>query len=278
MPNDTDKFYRIIGELDRLLAPGGGEKFWLARPIFAEMDLSFLNGWGICRVQDLLDEKDFLVFQDRRVLTINITRAYALSLAMIDRPPDGLYFYPQHYMARNVGRVPLQVSRYNLDRPITNDVYDPNVRLVQRDAFELQPGETVERNGFEDVLDWRSERGTGLVLRLHSESLGDYEWAFDRETGAPTGVTVLDSYSSQVATIMQMLTSLGAPIDEDFVEKGLASRHFHVRWETLKMISRLAPEQTRETVERLKNDPHPAIRRAIEKTLEMQAASGNTGG
>ncbi|HEX4157244.1 MAG TPA: hypothetical protein VHY79_02115 [Rhizomicrobium sp.] len=127
------------------------------------------------------------------------------------------------------------------------------------------------------MLDWRSDESTGFVLRLHSESLGDYEWAFDRETAAPKGVTVLDSYSSQVTTVMQMLTSLGAPIDEDFVEMGLASRHFHVRWETLKMINQLAPEKTRETVERLKDDPHPVIRRAVEKTLEMKAAAGSTG-
>jgi hypothetical protein len=127
------------------------------------------------------------------------------------------------------------------------------------------------------VLDWQSEGTTGFALRLHSESLGDYEWTFDRETAAPMGVTVLHSLSSQVATVMQMLTNLGAPIDEDFVEMGLASRHFHVRWETLKMIGQLAPEKTRETVERLKNDPHPAIRRAIEKTLELNDGTGNTG-
>ncbi len=278
MSKDTNKFYRIIGELDHLLTPGAGEQFWSARPIFAEMDRSFLNGWAISRVQDILGEKDFLVFRDRNTLTINITRGYALSLAMIDRPPDDLYLYPQHYMARNVGRVQLKVGRYNPDRAIRNDVYDPDMRLVRRDEFELQPGESLERNGHEDVLDWRYEGNTGHVLRLHSESLGDYEWAFDRETGAPKGVTALDSFSSQVATVMQMLTSLDAPLDEDFAEMALGSRNFHVRWETLKMISRLAPEKTQETFERLKDDPHPAIRRAIEKTLAMQSAGGIAGG
>jgi hypothetical protein len=276
--NDTDKFYRIIGELDRLLTPGAGERFWSAKPIFAEMDCSFLNGWAVCRVQDLLDEKDFLVFQDRNTLTINVTKGYAVSLAVIDRPPDDLYLYPQHYMARNVGRTALTVSRYNPDRPIRNDVYNPDLRLVRRDEFALQPGESLERNGHKDVLDWRSEGTTGSVLRLHSDSLGDYEWAFDRETGAPKGVTVLDSFSSQVATVMQMLTSLGAPVDEDFIEMGLLSPHFHVRWETLKMISHLAPEKTGETIERLKDDPHPAIRRAIAKTLAMQTAARTAGG
>jgi hypothetical protein len=196
---------------------------------------------------------------------------------MIERPPDGLYFYPQHFMARNVGHLPLKVDRYSPDRPIRNDIYDPDVRLIRHEEIELQPGESLERNGYKDVLDWRSEQSTGVVLRLHSELLGDYEWAFDRETGAPTGVTVLDSFSGQVATVMQMLTSLGAPVDEDFVEMGLASEHFHVRWETLKMVNHLAPEKTQETIERLKDDPHPAIRRAIEKTLGMNAASGNMG-
>ncbi|MGH6889880.1 MAG: hypothetical protein ACREHF_11920 [Rhizomicrobium sp.] len=278
MSNDTDKFYRIIGELDRVLTPGAGESFWSARPIFAEMDRSFLNGWALRHVQDLLDEKDFRVFRDRNTLTINITKGYALSLVMIDRPPDDLYLFPQHYMARNVGRVPLKVSRYNLDRPIRNDVYDPDVRLIPRDALELQPGQSLERNGYEDVLDWRSEGATGFILRLHSESLGNYEWTFDREKAAPKGVTVVDSFSSQVATVMQMLTSLEAPIDDEFVELGLASRHFHVRWETLKMINRLAPEQTAKTVERLRDDPHPAIQRAIQKTLKMNTAAANTGG
>ncbi|HTU34285.1 MAG TPA: hypothetical protein VMF66_10825 [Candidatus Acidoferrum sp.] len=278
MSVDTDKFYRIIGELDELLAPGAGEKFWLARPIFAEMDRSFLNGWALRGLQDILDEKAFLVFRDRNTLTINVTRGYAVSLAMIDRPPDNLYLYPQHYMARNVGRVPLTVSRYNPDRALRNDVYDPDVRLMRRDEFELQPGESLERNGGEDVLDWYSAGTTGFALRLHSEALGDYEWAFDRATGAPKGVTVLDSFSSQVASVMQMLTSLGAPLDADFAEMGLTSRHFHVRWETLKMISQLAPEKTEEAIARLKDDPHPAIRRGIEKTLGMKAGAENRGG
>jgi hypothetical protein len=274
---ETEKFYRIISELDRLLVPGGGESFWSARPIFAEMDRSFLNGWAALCVQDLLDEKQFLVFRDRDTLTINVTRGYAISLAMINHPPDSVYLYPQHYMARNVGRVPLRVSRYNTDRPVRNDVYDPDIRLIRRDEFELRPDEALERNGHEDVLDWRSEDGTGFALRLHSETLGDYEWAFDRETGAPKGVTVLNSFSSQVAAVTQMLACLGAPLDEEFAEKGLESRDFHVRWETLKMISRLAPEQTRKAVERLKNDPHPAIRRAVEKTLEMNSTAKSGG-
>ena len=240
------------------------------------MDRSFLNGWAMSRVQDLLEDKEFLVFQDRNTLTVNVTKGYALSLAMIDSPPAGLYFYPQHYMARNVGRLPVKVGRFSPDRPIRNDVYDPDIRLIRRDEMELQPGGSLDRNGYKDVLDWHSEGSTGAVLRLHSELLGDYEWAFDRKTGAPAGVTVLDSFSGQVATVMQMLTSLGAPVDEDFVEMGLASPHFHVRWGTLKMINRLAPEKTQETIERLKDDPHPAIRRAIVKTHAMNAASGNT--
>jgi hypothetical protein len=170
--------------------------------------------------------------------------------------------------------VPLKVRRYRCDRPIRNDVYDPDVRLEPRDDFELLPGETLERNGHEDVLDWQSEGAPGFLLRLHSESLGDYEWAFDRKTLAPRGVTVLDSFSSQITTVMQMLTALGAPVYGDFVESGLASRYFHVRWEALKMISQLTPERTKEAIERLKNDPHPAIRRAIERTLRMNESAG----
>jgi hypothetical protein len=66
---------------------------------------------------------------------------------------------------------------------------------------------------------------------------------------------------------------LGAPLDPDFIEMGLNSEYFHVRWETLKTISQIAPERTPETLEMLKNDPHPAIRRAVEKTLQMNAGS-----
>jgi hypothetical protein len=266
---DIEKFYRVIADLDRLLAPGAGIDFWSARPIFAEMDRAFLNGWGICRIEEILDEKELLVFRDRDALTINVTKGYAVSLAMIDGPPKGLYLYPQHYMARNVGRAPVKVRRYRPDRPVQNDIYDPDVRLELRDEFELQPGETLERNGHTDVLDWERTEETGFLLRLHSESVGSYEWAFDRETRTPKGVTVLDSFSSQVTTIMQMLTTLGAPVNRDFIEMGLSSPYFHVRWETLKMVGRLVPELAQATVERLKNDPHPAIRRAAEKTLLM---------
>lgn len=101
---------------------------------------------------------------------------------MLDSPPGGLYLYPQHYMARNVGRAPLRVRRYHPDRPIENEVYDPNVRLELRDEFELRPGESLERDGYRDVLDWARADAPGFVLRLHSESVGNYEWAFDRET------------------------------------------------------------------------------------------------
>lgn len=273
MSTDTEKFYRIIAGLDRLLKPGAGEDFWSARPIFAEMDRSFVNGWSMCRVKEILDGKELLVFRDRNALTINITKGYAVSLAMIDRPPKGLYLYPQHYMARNVGRTPLKVRRYAPNRPVRNDIYEAVVRLELRDEFSLEPGESIERNGYTDVLDWRSDNVTGYVLRLHSEQIGQYEWAFDRETLAPKGVTVLDSYSSQMTTVMQILAALDTPVDREFVESGLGSPYFHVRWETLKMIGRLAPDLVPETLERLKADPHPSIRQAVERTLLMNAAS-----
>ena len=278
MSNDTDKFFRIIAELDRTLTPGTGEGFWSARPIFAEMDRCFLNGWSQCRVQEILDDKELLVFRDRSALTINITKGYAISLALIEESPHSLFLYPQHYMARNVGHAPLTVRRYTPDRPIKNDLYDPDVRLELRDEIELQPGQSIERNGYTDVLDWESPGTTGHVLRLHSEGLGYYEWAFDRKTLKPSGATVLDSFSSQVTTAMQMLAALGVPVDREFIDMGLASPYFHVRWETLKMISRLAPERTQETIEQLKNDPHPAIRKAVERTVVMNAARRSAGG
>lgn len=274
---DTEKFFGIIAELDRTLTPGTGEGFWSARSIFAEMDRAFLNGWSECRVQELLDEKELLVFRDRNALTINITKGYAISLALIEEQPRSLFLYPQHYMARNVGRTPLIVRRYSPDRPIQNDLYDPDVRLELREEVELQPGESIERNGYTDVLDWESQGAMGHVLRLHSEGLGYYEWAFDRKTLTPSGATVLDSFASQVTTAMQMLTALGVPVDGAFIDLGLSSPYFHVRWETLKMIGKLAPERTGETIERLKGDPHPAIRKAVERTLAMNAARQSAG-
>ena len=130
---------------------------------------------------------------DRSALTINITKGYAISLALIEEPPHSLFLYPQHYMARNVGRAPLTVRRYTPDRPIKNDMYDPEVRLELRDEIELQPGQSIERNGYTDALDWESRGTAGHVFRLHSECLGYYEWAFDRKTLIPSGATVLDS-------------------------------------------------------------------------------------
>ncbi|HEY1962523.1 MAG TPA: hypothetical protein VGG69_08900, partial [Rhizomicrobium sp.] len=260
MSDDTAKFLRIIAELDRTLTPGTGEGFWSARAIFAEMDRAFLNGWSLCRLKELIEEKEFLVFRDRNAITINITKCYAISLALIENPPHSLYLFPQHYMARNVGRTTLAVRRYGPDRPIRNEIYDPDVRLELREEIELHPGESIERNGYTDVLDWESPGATGHVLRLHSEGLGYYEWGFDRRTWAPSGVTMLDGFSSQVATAMQMLTTLGVPVDDEFIDGGLASPDFHVRWETLKMINQLAPQRTRETLDRLKADPHPAVR------------------
>lgn len=271
MSNDTDRFYRTVAELDALLKPGLGEGFWSARPIFDCMDRAFLNGWSLCRLREIADGTDLLAFRDRDTLTINVTKGYAISLAMIGKPARGLYLYPQHYMARNTGRVPVTARRYRPSHPVNPEVYDPSVRLVLRDEIELAPGETLERNGYEDVLDWHSPGETGFLLRLHSESLGSYEWAFDRETLEPRGVTVLDSLSSQTTTVMQMIGALGTPVEQDFIEMGLASPHFHVRWETLKMAGRVAPGQVRDALERLKDDPHPAIRQAVERTLQRNA-------
>src|SRR5450432_3394184 len=183
--SSTDKFYRIVADLDRLLKPGTGENFWSARSIFAEMDRSFLSGWADCRLREMVDEKEVLVFRDRNALTINVTKGYAISLAMIDVPPNDLYLYPQHYIARNLGSDPVKVRRYRPDRPTNNERYDPDVRLVLHEDFELQPGESIERNGYADVLDWESDGKPGYGLRLHSESLRSYEWTCDRQTRAP---------------------------------------------------------------------------------------------
>lgn len=274
MGANSFNYETLITSLDDALRDGAEANFWDVAPLFEKMGIEFINSWSFTILKGIVDGTASPPYHDRGGILLHASRRYTISLTLLSYVPEYIYWYPQHYFAKNVCRRPVVAHRYALAEPQQNDLYDSEAGLIDLGPLVLDPGAILTRNGDREIVDWgdTGQEG-GLILRLHSVGTGPYEWAFDRTHKRAAGMTAIDPVASQIVSLLRLLSLVGAPNDQQLIETCLESKFFHVRWEALRTLGALYPSAARQALNSLVNDPHPTIRRAAEKTLALNAAS-----
>jgi hypothetical protein len=270
MAADRHNHESLIASLNEALRDGADADFWAVAPLFEEMGAEFVNNWSLVVLKGIVDGTAAPPYHDRGGILLHASRNFTISLTLLSYVPEYIYWYPQHYFAKNIGRLPVFAHRYALAKPQRNDLYDPEAELIDLGRQMLDPGAVMNRDGSREIVDWgESGQEGGLILRLHAIGTGPYEWAFDRPRKRAAGMTAIDPVASQMVSLLRLLSLVGAPDEQQLIEACLQSKFFHVRWEALKTMGALYPSAARQALNSLVGDPHPTIRRAAEKTLAL---------
>jgi hypothetical protein len=170
----------------------------------------------------------------------------------------------------------LVVRVYHLDAPPSLDVLDRSRRLREVATQRIEFPRILELSAPEYLYEIVDATPHTAILLMTSPAICRYRWYFDRETLAPTTIGSTDRSASRLAAACKLIAALGdaesAPLD------GVARLTTHpdhfVRWSAISSIARLDPAARRPLLERALSDPHPHVRSAARRTLEVDTSDG----
>jgi len=143
-------------------------------------------------------------------------------------------------------------------------VYLRGVQFTRDETRHCAFGDTVL---LEAGTVFRYEEDGRLVGKVSFDDYLPFQWSFDSETGLAASANISTAEATILVYLLRFLAIYG---DAQGLEAVLqhAEHSFHyVRWEAVKTCGRLSPETALDLVRRLAGDPHPEVRRAVERTL-----------
>jgi hypothetical protein len=197
------------------------------------------------------------------------------SIIFHKRPAQFLYLSPVDALQARVGGTPLKVGRYSCKRPGSFDLLERDLPLTFDGCDEAKLDVQFERRGREQILDWSAldeEGGPGVTLRVNSGPLAPFEWAFDRTTLRPAGLSPIDPIESNVSTIFSLLAAVGERQSVEYLLPFLESERHFMRWNAIQAIAALDKDSSIAGLQRLADDPHPEVRAAARRSLAQLIA------
>jgi hypothetical protein len=191
-------------------------------------------------------------------------------------PTRFLYLSPVDAIQARIGGDDLEVARFVCRQPDRFDILQPDLELVGQEAVAAPTGTVFNRHGRCEILDWRtagSSSRPGVTLRVNSGLLADFEWAFDRVTRKPVGLSGIDPIQSNLTTIFSLLAAAGDRASIEHLRPFLdCSQHF-LRWQAAQAIAAIDADEGRTSVAALVDDAHVEVRVAARRSLDQLAAA-----
>ena len=206
-----------------------------------------------------------------RYIILHSSPLSSWALIFHDVPSQYLYLSPVYVLQANVGEPSsLSVERYCCSAPRDFGHLEDSVELGVGTSEDASPGVVLKRNGTTDILDWRradSQSRPGVTLRINSYALAPFEWAFDRKTRRPVGLSPIHSIESNLTTLLSLLAVCGNERTVEITQELLTHERHFLRWAAAKTIASLDGSAGVQAALRLADDAHPEVRAAARAAL-----------
>jgi HEAT repeat protein len=162
----------------------------------------------------------------------------------------------------------LHVDRYRLPPSYNNAVFDPALKLEPSGSAVVACGELLAVRPEPEIHDFRIE-APRLLLKFTSSVWHVLEWLFDRDNLRAVQANDAALSTTQLRVAAYLLGRLGH-VSSVVPLKQLADHEIpNVRWAAIQNLGRLSAVEARAKLEQARQDVHPHIRRAAEKSLAL---------
>jgi hypothetical protein len=163
------------------------------------------------------------------------------------------------------------MERFALDREVRYDVFDPDRVLVPVDAGRVSAGGLIRKRSLADVVRLQSASDTSaIVLRVRSSFLGDFEWTFDG-SGRPSRHVCINPGDGNLLTILDLIAAAGDVSSAAPLVTVAAHRLHFLRWRAIQVLGGINAAAAAGLVQLARDDPHPSVRYAAEKSAAMMS-------
>lgn len=193
---------------------------------------------------------------------------WSLLQSIYEHSSDHLYTIPFDGLIIPAPNSSLSYTVYTLPPQYNNNVFDRQCVLTKLGTFEAKHNDTIRIESQKYVYDIHTPHLLG-ALRLYGSTYQELQWAFDRETLMPLQAISSTENASEITLIIQVLAKLGDGFSVELIKRiaEIHPQHF-VRWEAVKAIAQLNPDEGKAAVERALNDSHPHIVAAAGRTIK----------
>lgn len=162
--------------------------------------------------------------------------------------------------------VELDILRTEEDRDL--DVYSSSLKIKRSTSYKLRKGDFVLVDGTKEMIDFTKFNNKDLLLILRSYPTLSQQCYFNRLDFKITGASMADEVDSRVKSMFEVLRELNSSKSISIVKSFLNNSNHYIRWEAIKTLAYLAPDQAVKPIKEACNDPHPHIRNAALTTIK----------
>jgi hypothetical protein len=171
----------------------------------------------------------------------------------------------------SLSKTGIKYSLYNQNNTIQVEVLDKNKKLtlIHKDAT-LASGESIFISKHKDVFSFEGEENDERIsaLILTTKPTPSFDWEYDVESMLPIRI-VGDQDDCRIEQTCKMLGELGNDSSTNVLKKLVNHPKHNIRWEALRNLMSINYEEGCSSLLKLKNDPHPEVKNAVEKTIDL---------
>ena len=197
--------------------------------------------------------------------------SWRLQYGFMPAKTDFIHSHVGRAMIAVIGPEPLVVDCYQPSHDIDNDVFDPQVSLLQPVRKVYAPGSVCTVDVHKGLFDFLVESPT-FVMILSGRVRRAIQWVFSRHTLQAVHAVPSNATDAHIAAMIYALTAMGSPTSISTLYALTTHASHFIRWSALQALARLNPEAAKASLLRATKDAHPHVRSASEKAIAAMAA------
>jgi hypothetical protein len=192
---------------------------------------------------------------------------WVLSLTILDKPRRFIHVAPNlaFYAPLQGG---LTADRYKLPVGFRNDVFDSSVKLERPERIVVPARAILRLDSTQYAYDFQISEPVPIV-RFTSRYIQPLEWLFSKTTLQAWQANDADLHFTQLRVATQVLGKIAHQSSLEPLLKLSNHSHHAVRWAAIQNLGRINRTAALSRVREATADPHPHVRRAAEKTLQL---------
>lgn len=267
MPSDAAaSILSFIEQARQRFQPQQPETFWNCEALFGNLARSdFLHQAVREELGRLADNADYSGAWHAHEWVLHKSGPFVLSVSLHEQSQRYLHALPYLGLYCPL-RQALRGRRHRLPTHYRNEVFDPQLRLMQGETLEIAEGQVLSLHSGEWVYDFDIDTPQ-LLLKFFTTPVRMLEWLFNRDTLQAWQANDADLSFTQLRVAADILGKFAHQSSLPALQQLTRYPHHSVRWAAIQSLGRLSRRDALEALQRAAKDPHPHVSRAAQKAL-----------
>jgi hypothetical protein len=209
---------------------------------------------------------DPLFLQQEQIILCNDFNGLVVAIGetKLGETNDPLYSSPGEALLGAISSEGFAYQFQEISGNWNHDIFSSDIILKEPQQYYCSKGNTV-LVPISRIFDYRSSKN--VIIKISGPAMVGLTWEFNRHTGQAERVHSSTIEATTLSYIIKFLSIYGNEDSIKAVSKLLSHQFHYIRWDVVKAIGEMSPENLHKILKIMTKDPHPHIRSASQKML-----------